>query len=219
MSNANEPLGIAVVSGAGKGWLGINHVKVIRENLLTKKSEDVEWKYSATLSGAWRIAIKNSVQIEDLCANHIVIANKSVPKNLSSDIQVADLNSLVSLIRGTADELVAAWEGYLAANPKKKTLKRPTPLLLPMFKSSRIDAEQVLLELGKAGATSETPDEFRDLICTSRLALYLTECWIDVEAQRTSRKFLELGPKNPRQFPPGWVTKSVGKELEQLELL
>lgn len=219
MSNTNEPIGIALIAGAGKGWLGVNHVKVTKESLLTKKPEDVEWKYSASLSGAWKVSKNDSETLANLCANHIVINNKAIPPDLALGIQFAELHLLVRSIDEISGDLVAAWESYLASDPKKKNLKRPSSPTLPILKGSNYDAEKILSLLGKAGITNETPEDMRELISLSRVVLYLLECWIETEAQRTSRKYLGPNPKNPRQFPSDWLQSGALPEQGQLELL
>ena len=220
MSNTREPLGIAVVTQAGKGFVAINHVKITKESVSTKKIDDVEWKYSTNLSGAWKVSLDESRLISDLCRNHVVVYDKPIPGFADSIFQVGELRNYLNSIKSCADLLMKTWEEHVAAEPKKrKTLVRPALPLLPEFKVKAIDAAEVLESLGKAGSASGTPSEMSGLVAMSRLVMYLASSWVEIETQRTTRKYLELEPKNPRQFPPGFTNVYGDLATEQLELL
>lgn len=220
MSNTGKPLGIAVVTQAGKGFAAINHVKITKETVSMKKLDDVEWKYATNLSGAWKVSLAESALISDLCRNHVVVYDRPIPEFANLYFQVGELGNYLNSIKGCADQLMETWEDHVAAEPKKrKTLVRPALPLLPIFNVKAVGAAAVLESLGKAGSTSGTPNEMAELVAMSRLVMYLASSWVEIESQRTTRKYLGLGPRNPRQFPPGFTNVEGVQADEQLELL
>lgn len=202
---SESPIGFAIVDAITPEVINVLHVHIQKGS---QKSAATE----VALSGIWEYGKTDKEDLKIALSNRVVVGTEDGLLFLKNNLKVKANKSILSEFVSTSMEeqevLQKVWQDYKSEDEKKR--KNLVPPKWPTWPENVEDISpiEILEFLGKQPYSLGTPEEMRPLIAFGRVVQLMLSNWVDIEEERTRRKFLDSDSDEIRKWPPKFKSKS-----------